>query len=50
MGFQPMRQDGPHDAYDASTLALLPTQEWYVEEFNASDTPVPEKAAYITIA
>lgn len=48
--FQPMRLDGPHDAYDASTLALLPTQEWYVEEFNASDTPVPEKAAYITIA
>lgn len=48
--FQPMRLDGPHDAFDPSTLKLLPTQEWYAEEFNTSDTPVPEKAAYITIA
>lgn len=45
---QPMRIDGPHDAYDPGTLQLLPTQEWYVEEGNASDTPVPEKAAYVT--
>ncbi|CAG0933621.1 hypothetical protein TFLX_03136 [Thermoflexales bacterium] len=47
--YQPLRLDGPHDAYDPDTLQLLPTQEWYAEEFNVSDTPVPEKAAYITI-
>ncbi len=47
--YMPLRLDGPHDAFDVTTLKLLPAQEWYLEEFNGSDAPVPEKAAYVVI-
>jgi hypothetical protein len=47
--FQPMGVEGPFQVNDVTTGKLLPTQEYYVEEFNGSDTPVPGKSSLIKL-
>lgn len=45
---QPMVIKGPFPSY--SSNELLPVEQWYVEEFNGSETPVAEKASYVKVA
>jgi hypothetical protein len=46
---QPLRLDGPHDVHHTDGL-LKPEVEWYAEEYNGSDSPVPVKAAYVVVS
>lgn len=46
--FQPMQLFGPFPSYDSNGL-LIAADQYYVEEFNGSLAPVPEKAAYVKI-
>jgi hypothetical protein len=48
--FRPMRIDGPHKSRDASTGKLISAEEYFTEEYNATEAPVPEKGAYIKIS
>jgi hypothetical protein len=45
---QPMILKGPYPSY--SSNKLIASEQYYAEEFNGSDAPVPEKAAYVKIA
>lgn len=47
--FQAMLLKGPFASYD-SNGKLLGAEQYYVEEYNGTDTPVVEKAAYVKIA
>jgi hypothetical protein len=47
--FQPMQMFGPFPSYDSDGL-LVAADQYYVEEFNGSIAPVPQKAAYVKIA
>jgi hypothetical protein len=47
--FQAMLVKGPYPSFD-SNLKLKANDQYYVEEFNGSDAPVPEKGAYVIMA
>jgi hypothetical protein len=49
--FQTLQIMGPYPTYDVSggTSKLLAADQYYVEEFNATESPVPEKGAYVKI-
>lgn len=49
--FQALQVMGPYPTYDVSggTSKLLAADQYYVEEFNATEAPVPEKGAYVKI-
>ena len=47
--YQPMQLLGPFPSYD-SDRKLIAADQYYAEEFNGSDAPVAEKAAYVIIA
>lgn len=46
--FQPMTLKGPYPTYDSGKLVAA--DQYFVEEFNGSDSPVVEKVAYVKIA
>lgn len=46
---QPMHFEGPFPAYD-SNGKLMAAKQYYAEEMNASETPVPEKASSVKVA
>jgi hypothetical protein len=48
--FQPMTIKGPYPTYEAATQKLIAAEQWYAEEYNGTDAPVPEKAAYVVVA
>lgn len=48
--FQPMTIKGPYPTYEASTQKLIAAEQWYAEEYNGTDAPVPEKAAYVIVS
>ena len=48
--FQPALINGPYHTQDVSTGKLIAAQQYYVEEFNNTETPVEEKGAYLTVA
>jgi hypothetical protein len=43
---------GPFPTYDVSnsTSKLIAADQYYAEEFNATESPVPQKGAYVKIA
>lgn len=45
----PMSLKGPFPSYDATSLELVAADQYFAEEYNGSDAPVPEKAAYVKI-
>jgi len=45
---QPMAIKGPFPSY--SSNQLLSSEQWFAEEFNASETPVISKAAYVKVS
>jgi hypothetical protein len=45
---QPMQLRGPFPTYDG-TGKLIAAEQWYAEEFNGSETPVPEKASFVKV-
>lgn len=47
--FQPAMIEGPFPSYDTSTGKLIAANQYYVEEMNGSDAPIPEKASYVGI-
>lgn len=46
--FQAMRILGPFPSY--SNNKLVAADQYYVEEFNGTDSPVPEKGSYVKVA
>jgi hypothetical protein len=48
--YQPMQLKGPFPSYDASTGELIAAEQYYAEEYNGNDAPVPEKASHVVIA
>jgi len=48
--FQPALINGPYHTQDVSTGKLIAAQQYYVEEFNNTETPVEEKGAFLTVA
>ncbi len=46
--FQPMTLKGPFPTY--SNGKMVAADQYYVEEYNGTDAPVVEKAAYVAIA
>ncbi len=48
---QALQVKGPYPTYDVSggTSKLVAADQYYVEEFNVTEAPVPEKAAYVKI-
>jgi hypothetical protein len=46
--FQPMQLRGPFPSFDPNGF-LIAADQYYVEEFNGTDAPVPEKGAYVRI-
>jgi hypothetical protein len=48
--FQAMMIKGPFPSYDATTAELIAAEQYYAEEYNLTEAPVPEKGAYVTIA
>lgn len=46
--FQAMTLKGPYPTYDSGKL--VSADQYFVEEYNGSDSPVVEKAAYVKIA
>lgn len=47
--FQPMQLFGPYPSYDTNGK-LIAADQFFVEEFNGSIAPVPEKGSYVKIA
>jgi hypothetical protein len=49
---QPLTVKGPYPTYDVSggTSKLVAADQYYTEEYNLTDAPVPEKGSYVTIA
>ena len=47
--FQPMLFKGPYPTYGANR-ELIAADQYYAEEFNATESLVPEKAAYVKVA
>lgn len=48
--FQPALIKGPYHTQDVSTGKLIAAEQYFVEEFNSTESPVEEKGAYLTIA
>jgi hypothetical protein len=50
--YQTMQIMGPFPTYDVSnsTSKLIAADQYYAEEFNATESPVPQKGAYVKIA
>lgn len=46
--FQPLLVKGPFPSYDSNKLKA--NDQWYIEGFNASAAPVPQKGAYMVVA
>ncbi len=46
--FQPMQIQGPYPTYNHEGK-LVAADQYYTEEFNATEAPVPEKGAYVNI-
>jgi hypothetical protein len=47
---RPLQLFGPYPSYEVSTGKLIASNQYYCEEFNGSDSPVPEKGSYVKIA
>jgi hypothetical protein len=49
---QPMTIKGPYPTYDVEngTSMLIAADQYYTEEFNVTDAPVPEKGAFVPIS
>jgi len=45
--FSPMELKGPYPSY--SSNKLVASEQYYAEEFNGSDAPVPAKASYVKV-
>jgi len=45
--FQPMVLKGPYPSY--SSNKLVASEQYYAEEFNGTDAPVPEKGSYVKL-
>lgn len=50
--FNPMMIKGPFPTYDVSggTSKIIAAEQYYAEEYNVTDAPVPEKGALVKIA
>lgn len=48
--FQPALIKGPFHTQDVSTGKLIAAEQYFVEEFNSTESPVEEKGAYLTVA
>ena len=48
--YLPLHIEGPYKSRDASTGKLIAADEYYAEEFNATDAPVPNKGAYVVVS
>lgn len=50
--YQAMQIMGPYPTYDVSggTSKLLAADQYYIEEFNATEAPVPEKGSYVKVS
>lgn len=50
--FKAMNIKGPFPTYDVSggTSKLVAAEQYYAEEYNLTESPVPEKGAYVVIA
>ena len=46
--FQPLLVKGPFPSYDSNKLKA--NDQWYIEGFNASAAPVPQKGAFMIVA
>jgi hypothetical protein len=47
---EPMVIRGPFPSIDASSGEMISADQYFAEEFNAADSPVPEKASHVKIA
>jgi hypothetical protein len=49
--YQPMQLRGPYPSYDVAggTSKLVAADQYYVEEFNATEAPVDEKGAVVRV-
>jgi len=47
--YQPMQTKGPYPSYD-SNGKIVAADQYYTEEFNATETPVPSKGAFVKVA
>ncbi len=45
----PMRLFGPYPTYDTATGEMIAAEQYYLEEFNGSDAPVPGKGSTVKI-
>lgn len=50
--YSPMELKGPFPTYDVSgsTSKLVAADQYYAEEYNATEAPVPQKGAYVVIS
>ena len=50
--FQPTIIKGPYPSYDVSggTTKIVAAEQYYAEQFDATESPVPEKGAYVPVA
>lgn len=47
--YQAMQFKGPFPSYDSSTGELIAAEQYYAEEYNATEHPVEEKGSYVEI-
>lgn len=47
---RPLQLFGPYPSYDATTGELIGSTQYYAEEFNGSEAPVPQKGSYVKVA
>ena len=46
--FRAMQLKGPYPSYDTDGK-LVAADQYYVEEYNGTDAPIPEKGAYVIL-
>jgi hypothetical protein len=46
--FSPMALKGPFPSYDGSGN-LIAADQWYAEEYNGTDAPIPQKGSYVVV-
>ena len=47
--FKPFVLNGPYPTYDQATMKLIAADQYYLEQFDATESLVPGKGAYITV-
>jgi len=48
--FKPTALQGPFPKYDQATAKLIAATQWYIEEYNAMESPVAGKGAFVAVS